>query len=1207
MATSARTTVLDLIEIGKTPNDGTGDSLRDAFIKVNANFSTIEQGGGVVGAAGTNEQVQFNTFGSFNSSENFTWNDTDNILSATNFSGSGALLTNLNASRLTTGSINLALIGTGIPDASTYLRGDGTWVTVPQTPPAGTDRQLQFNNNGAFGADPELSWNSATSTLVAANFSGAGNRITALNGSNITSGTIAPARLGGGTPSANTFLRGDGVWVDGLSAQAGGSTNQIQFNINGAFTSSPYLTWDPATITLTAANFSGNGAGLVGLNASNLTTGTVPPARLGSGTASAGTYLRGDGSWGALQAAGANTNIQFNNSGAMGANSEFTFTPATVTVSARKFMATGAGFVGEGSGLLNLDGGQITFGTIAPARLGSGTTNASTYLRGDGTWGSAQAAPGGVSTQVQFNNNGVLDGNSNFTWTTSTGTLTATNFVGNGSGLTNLNADRLVTGVVSTSRLGSGIPSTSTYLRGDGSWASIPGGLSIGGVNTQIQFNSSNALAGSSNLTWNSTTNTLNALNFNGNGSAITALNGSNISSGTVAAARLGSGTASSSTYLRGDGTWTTIPSAVPGGTSTQLQFNNAGSFSGDAALTWTAGTATLAATNFSGNGSALTNLNANNITGGTVDAARLGSGTANSGTYLRGDNTWGPAYATAGGSTTQVQFNNSGALGGSANFVWDNATNTLSVTNITGSGNALTNLNASNISSGTVPSARLGSGTASTSTFLRGDGTWTSVPASFAAGGVAGQIQFNAANLLVGSTGLTWNAVSNTLTATNISGNGSAITALNASNISSGTVAPARLGTGTASASNYLRGDGTWTSVTPIPGGATTQLQFNNAGVLDGSASLTWTAGTATLAATNFSGNGSLMTSLNADNLSSGTVPFARLLATATGSASVNTFLSGAGTWTTPVASQTGNSGKFLTTNGSSTSWSAVSVTPAGATTEVQFNNAGVLGSSSTFTWSGTTLSATNFSGNGSALTSLNANNLASGTVATARLGTGTASATTYLRGDGTWANPAGGSVTSVAISGGTTGLTTSGGPITSSGTITLAGTLAVANGGTGATTQAGAANAMLPTQTGNSGKYLTTDGTNVSWATVTTGITASTNVTWSAAQRGLVTALTYGTTITPNFDSSNNFSVTLTGNANFSNPSTTLVPGQSGIIAVTQDATGSRTLTWGSYYVGTGGIKPSLSTAAGAIDLISYYVVSTTKIFVASTLAIA
>jgi hypothetical protein len=51
--------------------------------------------------------------------------------------------------------------------------------------------------------------------------------------------------------------------------------------------------------------------------------------------------------------------------------------------------------------------------------------------------------------------------------------------------------------------------------------------------------------------------------------------------------------------------------------------------------------------------------------------------------------------------------------------------------------------------------------------------------------------------------------------------------------------------------------------------------------------------------------------------------------------------------------------------------------------------------------------------------------------------------------------ANPTevGGTVTSVDVSGGTTGLTTSGGPITNSGTITLSGTLAVVNGGTGIT----------------------------------------------------------------------------------------------------------------------------------------------------------
>ena len=53
-------------------------------------------------------------------------------------------------------------------------------------------------------------------------------------------------------------------------------------------------------------------------------------------------------------------------------------------------------------------------------------------------------------------------------------------------------------------------------------------------------------------------------------------------------------------------------------------------------------------------------------------------------------------------------------------------------------------------------------------------------------------------------------------------------------------------------------------------------------------------------------------------------------------------------------------------------------------------------------------------------------------------------------------------GTVTSVAVSGGTTGLTTSGGPITISGTITLGGVLAITNGGTGATTESGARTAL-------------------------------------------------------------------------------------------------------------------------------------------------
>ena len=80
------------------------------------------------------------------------------------------------------------------------------------------------------------------------------------------------------------------------------------------------------------------------------------------------------------------------------------------------------------------------------------------------------------------------------------------------------------------------------------------------------------------------------------------------------------------------------------------------------------------------------------------------------------------------------------------------------------------------------------------------------------------------------------------------------------------------------------------------------------------------------------------------------------------------------------------------------------------------------------------------------------------------------------------------GGSVTSVAASGGTTGLTFTGSPITTSGTLTLGGTLAVANGGTGATS--------APTALTNLGAAASGANTDITSIALTTG-TISTSPT--------------------------------------------------------------------------------------------------------------
>lgn len=101
----------------------------------------------------------------------------------------------------------------------------------------------------------------------------------------------------------------------------------------------------------------------------------------------------------------------------------------------------------------------------------------------------------------------------------------------------------------------------------------------------------------------------------------------------------------------------------------------------------------------------------------------------------------------------------------------------------------------------------------------------------------------------------------------------------------------------------------------------------------------------------------------------------------------------------------------------------------------------------------------------------------------------------------------------------------------------------------------------------------------------------------TFTKAQRGAITALTDGATITPDFSAANNFSVTLGGNRTLANP-TNQTAGQSGAIVITQDATGSRTLSFGSNWKFPNGTAPTLTTTANKVDVLVYYVESASRI---------
>ncbi len=391
----------------------------------------------------------------------------------------------------------------------------------------------------------------------------------------------------------------------------------------------------------------------------------------------------------------------------------------------------------------------------------------------------------------------------------------------------------------------------------------------------------------------------------------------------------------------------------------------------------------------------------------------------------------WDTNPATAGGSTTQVQFNSSGLLAGSASLTWSGSALTAPTFIGALTGNASTATSVSNAL--TVSDA--GSGVVSGTTYN---------------GAVARTISYNS----VGAPSATGTNASGTWT---IAITGNAATVTNGVYTTGSYADPAWI---TSLAGSKITGTISG-NISGSAGRVANAVTFNNGGAgvasgttFDGSVARTISYNTIGAAS---SGANTNITSLNP----SGGLQVGAPTGGAQGTGTVNA----TGLYINGVAVGTGSgSVSSVAFSGGTT---GLTVTGSPITTSGTITLAGTLAVANGGTGSTTTAAARSAlsaaaSGANTDITSLSpTGGLQVGSPSGGAQGSGTIN-TLGVYVNGVALTTGSGTVTSVALSGGSTGFSISNSPITTNGTMTISGTLAVTNGGTGGTTAAGARSSL-------------------------------------------------------------------------------------------------------------------------------------------------